>query len=87
MEEVSNGEIYRLLLEVRSDVKQQNGRVNQHSTDIALLKFEQGTLKDGHATLRDDAMTRGRNWGAGTGAAGGFIGGFLAAFVEKWTRP
>jgi hypothetical protein len=34
-DQISLGEVHRIVLEIRADVRAQNGRVNQHATDIA----------------------------------------------------
>ena len=50
----------------------QNGKLEEHGQDIAVLKDRVG-----------EGRTAGRNWGAGAGAAGGFLGGLFAAFLQK----
>jgi hypothetical protein len=39
MEDVTLGEVYRVLLEVREQTMKTNGRVDKHDTDIALLNL------------------------------------------------
>lgn len=73
-DDITLGEVHRLLLEIRSDVKAQNGKVAQHTTELAVLRVEQETLKE-------DARSSGRNWGAGAGA---FVGGVIAVLSAVW---
>ena len=68
--EISNGEIYRILLEVRQDVKAQNGEVNRHETRLAVLEARE-----------HDARAQGSKWGA---AAGGFAGGLILVLSRLW---
>lgn len=78
-DDVSSGEIYRLLLEVRGDVKAQNGRVNSHDTDIAVVQERLRSISAEMSVVTAD----GRKWGAGTGAvAGGFVAGLIAGLGQ-----
>lgn len=62
-QDITLGEIHRLLLEVRADVKLQNGTVNRHETRLTLLESREA-----------DARQAGGKWGA---IAGGAITGIV----------
>lgn len=74
-DQITLGEVHRIVTEIRNDVKAQNGRVNQHTTDIALLQA-------GQSALKEDAKAHGRNWGGSAGAIAGLIGGFIGGIAK-----
>jgi len=77
-DDVTLGEIHRLLLEVREnqkemrlDIKTQNGRVTTNERNIAVLQVK-------HDEVRSDLKSVGSKYGS---MWGGFIGGIVTAVI------
>jgi hypothetical protein len=77
-DDVTLGEVHRLCLEIRADVKAQNGRVSKHDAEIAVLTSKQAELEKDHSRLEDSVASTARNHGA---AWGGVIGSAIAGFM------
>lgn len=65
------GEVYRVLLDVRNDVKAQNGRVFDHESRLAVL----------------EDRSPGRSGGLWGGAIGGTLAVVIEIMARIWTKP
>lgn len=80
-EDITLGEIHRIVTEIRADVKMQNGRVNSHDTDIAVVQERLRSITEDMESVTES----GKKWGAGTGAiAGGFVSGLIYGLTQMF---
>lgn len=70
--DVTIGEVYRLLVQIRDELQEMNGHVRMHERSIAILEHQ---VEDVSSSNRASSG----KWG---GAAGGFVGGLVAALMQ-----
>jgi len=74
--DVTIGEVFRVVKEIREELHAMNGSVSQHAVELAVLRERQDQL-------RGEARGTASRWGGGVGAA---IGAAIAGLMHYVTR-
>jgi hypothetical protein len=85
MSEVSNADIYNLLVNMRGDLGRVEGKVDGHSAALIAQKSEHDNLRDGVQRLQL-AQARSRGFVAAISTVGAVVGAGLGAAVDYFSR-